>query len=87
MPNSRRNTSLFISSEGEYLYCYNDMAHSHSLGNVADMSVRQAIEAREQTQASGELCGECNMRGRYQGTELVQVAASYFKNKLIAVAS
>jgi len=82
-----RNTSMFISSEGEYLYCYNDMAHSQSLGNVNQMSLRQAIEMREQTAASDALCNQCNMRGRYQGAELVQVAANYFKNRLIAMAS
>lgn len=82
-----RNTSMFISSEGEYLYCYNDMAHSLSLGNVTEMSLRQAIEARERTIASDTLCSQCNMRGRYQGVELAQVAASYFKSKLIAMAS
>lgn len=79
-----RNTSLFISAQGDYLYCYNDMAHSEILGNVAQMSVREAIEQREQSQASGDLCTQCNMRGRYQGSELVQVAASYLGRKLIA---
>ncbi|WP_207063359.1 radical SAM protein [Motiliproteus sp. SC1-56] len=79
-----RNSSLFISSLGDYLYCYNDMAHGETLGNVADMGVREAIEHREQTQASGELCTRCNMRGRYQGMEMLQVAASYLGRKLIA---
>lgn len=82
-----RNTSLFISSIGDYMYCYNDMAHNHTLGNISQMSVREAIQLREQTQAEGELCNSCNMLGRYQGKELVQVAASYFKNQLIARAS
>lgn len=78
-----RNTSLFISSVGN-MYCYNDMAHNHTLGNVADMSVREAIRLRERTQAEGDLCTNCNMLGRYQGKELLQVAASYFRNQLVA---
>jgi len=82
-----RNTSLFISSVGDYMYCYNDMAHNHSLGNIADLSVREAIQLREKTLADGELCANCNMLGRYQGKELVQVATTYFKNQLIARAS
>ncbi len=82
-----RNTSQLISSDGDYLYCYNDMAHSNKIGNVSNMSLRQAIETREQTQASADLCTNCNMRNRYQGTELAQVAVNYFKNKLIAAAS
>ncbi|WP_426416392.1 SPASM domain-containing protein [Aestuariirhabdus sp. LZHN29] len=79
-----RNSSLFITSEGNYLYCYNDMSHHHSLGNVKEMSVREAIELRELTEARGDLCDQCNMKGRYQGAELVQMAAKYMGSRLIA---
>ncbi|RRJ84029.1 radical SAM protein [Aestuariirhabdus litorea] len=79
-----RNSSMFITSDGNYLYCYNDMSHHHSLGNVREMSVREAIERRELTGVRGELCDQCNMRGRYQGVELAQMAAKYMGSRLIA---
>ncbi len=82
-----RNTSMFVTSVGDYLYCYNDMAHGHSLGNVDSMSLRAAVELRENMAAEGELCNECNMKNRYKGMELVNVAAKYFKSQLIAQAS
>ncbi|MEH6627958.1 MAG: radical SAM protein [Motiliproteus sp.] len=82
-----RNTTMFITSHGDYLYCYNDMAHGHSLGNVTDISLRGAVEVRENMAEKGDLCTECNMRGRYKGVELVNVAAKYFKSQLIAQAS
>ena len=43
-----RNSDLAIAADGTYQYCFNDIRHSHPLGHVAGMSIREALAAREQ---------------------------------------
>jgi MoaA/NifB/PqqE/SkfB family radical SAM enzyme len=71
-----RNIDLFISSEGEYLYCYNDIGHKHPIGHVSSHSVQDILQERHGMGEIGTLCGRCNMRGRYGPAELVKVGAS-----------
>ncbi len=77
-----RNTSMFITSHGDYLYCYNDMSHRNVLGNVTDLGLRDAVRRRERSTEKSELCATCNMRGRYQGRELWQTALGHLRNRL-----
>jgi len=71
-----RNIDLFVSSDGDYLYCYNDIGHQHAIGNVATDSVHDALLRRQGMAAIGELCDGCNLRNRYGAAELVKVGAS-----------
>ena len=41
-----RNTDLFITSSGNYLYCYNDISHHNTFGHINDMSIREALSDR-----------------------------------------
>lgn len=79
-----RNTSMFVTASGDYLYCYNDMSHTHTLGNARDFSMREAIVLREQRQAEKALCDGCNMRDRYRGLDVLQAAAGYLRGRMIA---
>lgn len=72
-----RNVDLFIASSGDYLYCYNDVAHRHVLGNVATLAIDEALEHRERMPALPSLCDGCNMRRRYGPAEIAQVALGY----------
>lgn len=76
-----RNVDLFIASSGDYLYCYNDVAHRHVLGNVETLSIDEALERREQMPALPVLCDGCNMRRRYGPVEIARVALGYMWNK------
>jgi hypothetical protein len=77
-----RNTDLLIAATGDYLYCFNDIAHSHCLGSVEQFGVREALRRRQATPACEALCGGCNLQGRYSGRELVQVALKYAGHRL-----
>lgn len=77
-----RNIDLFVSSDGDYLYCYNDIGHKHSIGNVATHSVREVLSQRHGMGAIGELCDDCNMRDRYGPIELARVGASFAAIKM-----
>ena len=85
-----RNSDLFISSEGHYLYCYNDIAHHHPIGNVDSLGINEVLRKRE-TMAPAALCGNCNMRDRYRARETLQVASGILlrrlKNRLAGSAS
>lgn len=74
-----RNSDLFITSSGQYLYCFNDISHSQPIGSVATMSIRQAIEKREQLPAISELCAECTLNNRYGLKEMAGVAVRHLK--------
>ena len=76
-----RNSDLLMSSSGEYLYCYNDAAHRHTIGDVQTMGVREALECREAMGSISELCDTCNMRSRYGPREITAVAARYLYGK------
>jgi len=79
-----RNIDVFIASSGDYLYCYNDVAHKHPIGNVAEMSIREVLARREGMPLIPELCNGCNMLGRYDSKELVKAGISYARAKLKA---
>jgi hypothetical protein len=79
-----RNSDLFITSSGEYLYCYNDITHKHTIGNIDQLSVREALTSRERMGPIAELCDGCNMRNRYRAGEVAKVAVNYAKDRLIA---
>ena len=79
-----RNTSMFITASGEYLYCYNDISHNNTLGHVRDLSFREALALRERSKEDKQLCEQCNMRHRYRGKELAQAALGYFKGYVVA---
>ncbi|HET6718979.1 MAG TPA: radical SAM protein [Rhodocyclaceae bacterium] len=72
-----RNIDLFISSDGEYLYCYNDIGHKHAIGHVAGHSVHEVLARRQRMSSVEELCAGCNLRDRYGAAELAKVGASY----------
>jgi MoaA/NifB/PqqE/SkfB family radical SAM enzyme len=77
-----RNVDLFVSSGGEYLYCYNDIGHKQVLGHVAKHSVDDMLTRREGMAAIPALCNECNMKGRYGPAELLKVGLSFAANRL-----
>jgi MoaA/NifB/PqqE/SkfB family radical SAM enzyme len=74
-----RNVDLFIASSGDYLYCYNDVAHRHVLGNVETLSIDAALERRERLPALPSLCDGCNMRRRYGALEIARVAFGFIR--------
>lgn len=79
-----RNIDVFIASSGDYLYCYNDVAHHHPLGNVSDMAIREMLAKREGMDKIPALCDGCNMLGRYDAKELVKAGISYARARLEA---
>ncbi|HET6718843.1 MAG TPA: radical SAM protein, partial [Rhodocyclaceae bacterium] len=79
-----RNIDLFISSDGEYLYCYNDIGHQHVIGHVAAHSVHEVLARRQRMSCVEALCADCNLRDRYGAVELAKVGASYAAIRLQA---
>lgn len=77
-----RNSNLFISANGDYLYCYNDISHLNGIGNVDTMPIREVLRLREKMGPINELCEGCNMQGRYNLREIAQVAGKYIGGKL-----
>ncbi|HEX5802579.1 MAG TPA: radical SAM protein [Azospira sp.] len=77
-----RNVDLFVSSAGEYLYCYNDVGHRHPIGNVSTESIREVLRQRQQMDAISSLCDSCNMRQRYGAGELLKTGISFVRNRL-----
>ncbi len=61
-----RNSDLFISASGEYLYCYNDISHRQVISHIDAMSIREVLSLREQSSKLPELCNDCNMLNRYK---------------------
>ena len=74
-----RNTALAIAADGTYQYCFNDIRHSHALGHVDDMSIREALALREGEDADPNLCDGCNVRRRYGAAEVARAALSYLR--------
>ncbi|MDT8318767.1 MAG: radical SAM protein [bacterium] len=79
-----RNTDLFITAEGEYMYCYNDITHKNTLASVNDLSIRKALEMRELTGPIPEICDGCNMRDRYRLKEVAGVMGRYVKGMVMS---
>jgi MoaA/NifB/PqqE/SkfB family radical SAM enzyme len=77
-----RNSDLFISSAGEYLYCYNDISHRHALAHINEMSIRDVLEKRQLMPAVSELCDQCNMLDRYKFRECLHVIKSIASQKM-----
>ncbi len=77
-----RNTVLPIAADGSYQYCFNDVAHGHPIGHVAQMSVREALQRRERMPELADLCEGCNVRGRYGLLETVRAAGSHLRHAL-----
>jgi MoaA/NifB/PqqE/SkfB family radical SAM enzyme len=82
-----RNSDIFITASGEYLYCYNDISHRHTLGDVDQLSIRDALAKREQSRPIEALCNDCNMLGRYRPLELLQVAGKVLGNRVAGMVS
>lgn len=76
-----RNVDLFVSSSGDYLYCYNDVGHRHAIGHVKTSSIREMLLRREGMAAIPALCGECNMRDRYGAGELARAGIDFVRSK------
>jgi MoaA/NifB/PqqE/SkfB family radical SAM enzyme len=76
-----RNSDLFITASGDYLYCYNDISHKQTFGHIDLLSIRKALNKREQMKAIPEICENCNMRNRYKMGEVASVAAHYLYGK------
>jgi len=79
-----RNSDLFITSSGKYLYCYNDVSHGHTIGDIHSINIREAVSIREKLPAINELCDNCNMRNRYRPAEIFQVGAKYILKQIRA---
>ena len=76
-----RNSDLFITASGDYLYCYNDISHQQTFGRIDQLSIREALNKREMMPAIPEICENCNMRNRYKMGEVTRVAAHYLYGK------
>ena len=79
-----RNTNMLINAQGYYTFCFNDIRHSHSIGHVASMSLRQALNVRESKGPDSAICDACNLRGRYRPRELTRIALAYAKARMAA---
>jgi len=81
-----RNVDLFITADGDYLYCYNDISHQHRLGSADRLSVREVLQLRESQPPIPELCNRCNMRDRYGLKEVAKVALGILNlNKRVTI--
>jgi MoaA/NifB/PqqE/SkfB family radical SAM enzyme len=76
-----RNSDLFITASGDYLYCYNDISHKQTFAHIDQLSIRKALSRREKMTAIPEICENCNMRNRYKTGEVARVAAHYLYGK------
>ena len=76
-----RNSDLFITANGDYLYCYNDISHRHTFGHVDRLSIREALNKRGKMKFIPEICDNCDMRRRYKVGEVTSIAARYFYGK------
>jgi MoaA/NifB/PqqE/SkfB family radical SAM enzyme len=81
-----RNSDLFITASGDYLYCYNDISHKQTFGHIDQLSLRQALNKREKMNEIPEICANCNMRNRYRVGEITTVAARYLQGRLREIA-
>lgn len=77
-----RNTDVFISASGDYLYCYNDARHEHPIGHVGNLGIRDVLAKREGMAPATALCNGCNMLNRYDAKELVTAGLSYARARL-----
>ncbi len=78
-----RNTDLFISASGDYLYCYNNITHQHAIGHVNDLEVDKVLSLREKMSLLPDLCNSCNMKSRYQVGEIINIAGNLVYKRLL----
>lgn len=76
-----RNIDLFVAASGDYLYCYNDVAHAHPIGNVAADSIAATLARRQQMPPVPALCDDCNMRRRYGAIELIKAGVDFMGSR------
>jgi len=76
-----RNSDLFITASGHYLFCYNDISHQHAFSHIDDLSIKDALSFREISGPIPDLCNNCNMRNRYRPGEISRVASAYILSK------
>ena len=74
-----RNTDLAIAADGSYQYCFDDIRHSHPIGHVGRISIREALSAREREGADPRLCDGCGVRRRYGPLEVGRVLLAYMR--------
>lgn len=82
-----RNVDLFVAATGDYLYCYNDVAHRHPIGHVASDAPRDVLRRRESLGPIPALCDGCNLRGRYRTGELLKTGIAFARSRLRATAA
>jgi len=75
-----RNSDLFISASGDYLYCYNNISHLHAIGHINDLSIDDVLAKREKMCLRPELCNDCNMKERYQFKEVAGIVGRMAKD-------
>ena len=64
------------------MYCFNDIAHSHPLGHVNEMTLREVLDLREKSDIDHNICDDCSLRGRYRPAELASACLGYLKMRL-----
>jgi len=79
-----RNSDIFITASGDYLYCSNDISHTNTIGHVDKQSVREVITQRETMPCEDDICENCNLRDRYRAKEMFQVAGKHLSNRLLS---
>lgn len=77
-----RNAVLPIAVNGDYQYCFNDIGRSHSIGNVSNMSLGEALNLREESGPDPKLCTNCNINKRYNPAEITAVIKHYWLQKI-----
>lgn len=55
-----RNCTLAVNHRGQYLYCFNDIASSHPIGEVESLSIDEVLARRDAMGPSDALCRGCN---------------------------
>ena len=71
-----RNASLLVDTAGRYHDCFQDAAHTHVLGHVDLMTVREALEERERRDAPSDLCAACSLRDGFGPDDLASALHS-----------
>lgn len=77
-----RNSDLAISADGNYQYCFNDLARRHPMGSVQMLGVREVLALREPTAPDPDMCADCSTRSRYTPVEFLQATAGYIRMRL-----
>jgi len=76
-----RNSDLLISAQGDYMYCFNDIAHRRPIGGVFEIDLREALERREKSGPDPAICADCTLGDRYRFGEMAGAALAYLTNR------